>query len=355
MKRKPFNTYFQALPPYLGGKRKLVRWIFNRLSKAIPVSGWENSTFLDAFSGGGTVSLYAKAQGFQSVYSNDWSERSQFIIEGLLSNQDIHLTEYDKLKLVTPLLSEIPPGYIQKQFCPSVFSERHSKALDRFFFNAEQFTCPIKKALAILVGWRLICEFICIPTSIGSSNRPFAEVLDGLRDWQELNPKRFSDGSFSRLLKPTWSKLDKIIKATNYGVFRGSTVHGSKLDAFEFISKAQGDILYLDPPYPNTSNYEASNRTLDSILLNHSLETKKSTSLFSKGVNALESLLDASLHVPVWALSYGNAVLSLEELTTLVQRAAPKRKIIAEARSYKHMAHVSKNDNNQELLIIAYQ
>jgi RHS repeat-associated protein len=131
MSRKPFNTYFQALPPYLGGKRKLIPWIFNRLSQIVSPTEWANLTFLDAFTGGGAVSLYAKAQGFQKVHSNDWSERSQFIIQGLLENQSIRLTREDQLRLVQPFPTDSTPGFVQSQFCPSVFSQRHAQALDR--------------------------------------------------------------------------------------------------------------------------------------------------------------------------------------------------------------------------------
>lgn len=56
---------FDALPPYLGGKRRLLGNIFRDLP---PPS--EAPVFADAFLGGGSVSLYAKLRGYR-VLCND--------------------------------------------------------------------------------------------------------------------------------------------------------------------------------------------------------------------------------------------------------------------------------------------
>lgn len=355
MSRSPLTPYFRALPPYLGGKQKLVPWIFNRLSQVIPQGQWTQLRFLDAFVGGGSISMAAKVLGFQSVHSNDWSARSRLVIKGLLANQSQVLTTPDQLKLVNTQSQQASPGWIEGQFCPAVFSKRHARALDRYLSNAGQLQCPTKRALALLVAWRLITDFVCMPTSIGTSNRPYAETLDGLRDWQTLNPKRFVDGSMSRLLKPSWSSIERHMQVTNQGVFSGTPVIGYHQDAFQFVQVQSGDVLYLDPPYPATSNYETANRTLDAVLFNSDPAQQPSVSPFSKGTPALEALLDLAQQSTCWVLSYGNRVVTLDELTTLVKRVAPHRTVYSEARKYTHMAHVSKNTQNQELLVIAYQ
>ena len=64
-----------ALPPYLGGKRRLCGVILREIDRVVPRAQWGRMAFLDAFSGGGSVSLYAKAQGF-SVTSCDIAERA---------------------------------------------------------------------------------------------------------------------------------------------------------------------------------------------------------------------------------------------------------------------------------------
>lgn len=63
-----------ALPPYLGGKRRLCPLIFREVDRLVPRCHWAGLTFLDGFLGGGSVSLYAKAQGFR-VVATDIAER----------------------------------------------------------------------------------------------------------------------------------------------------------------------------------------------------------------------------------------------------------------------------------------
>ena len=55
---------WRALPPYLGGKRRLCPLIFRELGRVVPRRLWPQLTLLDGFLGGGAVSLFAKAQGF---------------------------------------------------------------------------------------------------------------------------------------------------------------------------------------------------------------------------------------------------------------------------------------------------
>lgn len=342
-------SFFQALPPYFGGKRKLIPWIFGQLAQIIPPAHWSEHSFADAFVGGGSISLYVKAQGFREVLANDWSTRSQIVIQGLLENNNVLLHQEDVLRLAQGCPA---PGFVETHFASQVFSQRHARALDQLSYGLRQFQNPTKQALASLLIWHLISEYVCFSTSIGTSNRPYAEALDGLRDWQGLNPKRFTDGSFSKLLNPTWASLESLRKRINRGVFGGSPVTGYHQDAFGFVQQAQADILYLDPPYPGTLSYESSNRVLDAILT--SQFPQKTTSPFSQGVDALETLLDGAQDFPIWLLSYGNHHLNLEELVALVKRHAGTRTVKGFGKTYRHLAHVAQTATTQELLVIAH-
>lgn len=345
------NAYYHALPPYFGGKRKLNAWIFGQLSKWIPVSAWKDYRFADAFVGGGSVSLFAKCQGFQQLLANDWSQRSQWVIQGLLQNTHNRFSETDLLQLAQPLA--IHPGPIEQQFCPSVFSTHHARWLDRLICNAQTFQSDTKKALAHLLIWHLIGECVAFGTSIGTSNRPFAETLNGERDWQTLNPKRFTDRSLSKLLQPVFPNLQKLTKRLNQGIIGGSPVQDFQQDATHFLQHASADILYLDPPYPGTARYEQTYKILDAILENKSQKTQDS-SAFSQSPLALDTLLDNARHIPIWILSYGNRCCTLEELVQQVQRHRPNDTVQGLSRNYTHLHHVSKNTRNQELLVLVY-
>ena len=55
------SPLFDALPPYLGGKRRLVPLILADLAAELPSAEWPGASFCDPMCGGGSVALAAKA------------------------------------------------------------------------------------------------------------------------------------------------------------------------------------------------------------------------------------------------------------------------------------------------------
>lgn len=337
---------------YLGGKRSLTGWIGNVLAKACPSSDWSKMTFTDLFMGGSAMSYWAKAQGFKHVFANDIAFRSEVTAKALLTNQQTIISREESLYLTQALPEE--PGFIETNFSPDVFATIHAKSLDRGFHAARQHPSSVTSALLLLTMWHLTNDFVAFPTSLGTSNRPIAKAIDGLHDWDEISPKRFNDGSLKRVCTPVFSRLEPKRQLVNRGVMGGSPVTFTRQDAIERLATVQSDILYLDPPYAGTISYERANEVLDSLLTGELPEKRPAASAFSKGVDVLETLLSGADHIPVWLLSYGNKEISLPELEDLVRSHANGRKVEGFSRHYRHLAHVSKNDNNQELLILAY-
>lgn len=341
-----------ALPSYFGGKRRHLSWIFNHLAQAIPREEWRKLVFLDAFMGGGSVSMAAKALGFRQVLSNDCSLRSQLIAEALLCNTRVTIESADLLWLNRELPKTEAPGLMETEYCPSVLSRRQARQVDRWLYWARQVRDNTKRALLLILIWHTVVDFVCFPTSFGASNRPYAEAEDGLRSWDSLNPKRYVDGCIPRLLQPSIETLRKKHLVINRGIFGGAPVQYARLDALAFLQGNSGDLLFADPPYAGTLRYETSYAVLD-----HLLSGEKQTmpsSPFSADTEALHTLLDAAQHIPTWVLTYGNKTIDLDGLTALVrQHAGDSRLVQGFAKQYKHLAHVSKNDNNQELLVIA--
>jgi adenine-specific DNA methylase len=302
--------------------------------------------------GGGAVSYWAKAQGFQQVIANDISIRSGILATAFLTNQRVQLNKEDTLWLTQPLAQG--PGWIEARYCPSVFSMRHARALDQGFYWAKQHPDPVKQALLLVLMWKLASDFVAFGSSLGTSNRPFAEALDGKRSWDSINPKRFTDGSLKRLCQPVWKSLETKRSQINGGVIGGSSVQVYQEDAISLLSKVQGDILYLDPPYAGTVSYEKANEVLDALLMGNPLSACPQVSAFSKNTETLNALLAQADHIPVWLLSYGGPDLSLEDLKAMVSVHAGPRIVEGYAKRYRHLSHVSKNKNNQELLVLAY-
>lgn len=340
-------SLFNGLPPYPGGKRRLAPWIFSHLSKHVDSSQWETLIFLDAFMGGGAVSLYAKSQGFKQVLSNDWSNRSQVMGKALLENQKQKIDKNDLLSIS----SCSPSGEIRASFTPHIFSSRHADFLDQIQQASRQVEDPTRKALYQLLLWHLAGDFVCFGSSIGTSNRPYAEALDGLRSWDRIPTKRYLDHSLHSLLQPTWKTMEKRVKVINQSIFGGSPVSIFQRDAIEFLKQSQGDIVYFDPPYAQTSRYEAAFRTIDRLLTGST--QKDPPSSFSKSTDILDALFESAKHIPVWVISYGDKTISLDELKARVQAHRPDARITAHAKQYTHMPHVSENRTHKELLIIA--
>jgi D12 class N6 adenine-specific DNA methyltransferase len=89
---------FRALLAYLGGKRKLCPLIFSLIAGIAAPITWPELVFVDPFSGGGSVALYAKLQGFY-VVAADLAERACIVARALIANSSVRLTFEDVLDL----------------------------------------------------------------------------------------------------------------------------------------------------------------------------------------------------------------------------------------------------------------
>ena len=80
---------FSSLPAYFGGKRRLIGKIF----KHMPTPG-KAPVLVDAFLGGGSISLFAKARGYKLI-CNDISLRSHIVGRALIENNRVTLSQQD--------------------------------------------------------------------------------------------------------------------------------------------------------------------------------------------------------------------------------------------------------------------
>ncbi len=337
--RSPWGP-FRALPAYLGGKRALCRLIFALLSTAIPRDHWSGLTFVDPFLGGGSVSLFAKAQGLR-VLCNDLALRSAAVGRALIANSSVTLNQADLLALLREP-SDPCPRLAEQRYSPAVFPRRHALLLDRILHNLQSFSEPKRSlSLLLLVKWALRIQ----PMSMlrGTDARAaFAGDLDG------VSPRRL--GHYlggERLLTPNaWLLLAEEV---NSGVFPGRG-EAFQEDALAFLGSSGGDVVYLDPPYPGTTSYEREYAVLDDLLEG----VTRPASAFSRSSDMLAGLFAACRHVPVWLISLNNSALGLEELSDLVRRH--KKEVRALEVPYCHLGSIAseeKNATNREFLILA--
>jgi adenine-specific DNA methylase len=115
----------KALPPYFGGKRRLLGRIFKNVPKPD-----EAPVFVDAFLGGGSVSLFAKGRGYQ-VICNDIALRSYIVGKALIENNHVTLTPEDVMRLLIEMEAE--SHFIEENFARSVFTTKYARFLDGAF------------------------------------------------------------------------------------------------------------------------------------------------------------------------------------------------------------------------------
>lgn len=322
---------FQALLPYFGNKRKLCARIFKAIDEAIPRRLWNEMNFVDGFMGSGAVSLFAKAQGFQ-VLANDISMRGYIAGKALIENSDRFLTHDVLCNLCYPEAGR--KRLIETEFAPDQFTYEQAVFLDTAFSLART---PVEKYALMK------CVFALRPYSKFSSpnafNRPMAEGR-----YDEIKPtyaKHVKDS-----LKPPLRILEAEAKKVNAGIFsNGHKNEVFKMDIFDFVEKAEGDVLYLDPPYAGTLAYESEYKVLDKILG----DTSRPKSPFSNdnGIEMLEKLLAKCDKFPLWVISFGNAG-GKNELSRIVDVVSEHRKCWTKEFSYRHCEAMASEEHKQK-------
>src|SRR5712691_6532408 len=324
---------WSALYPYLGGKRRLCPLIFREIDRVVPRRLWARLTFLDAFLGGGSVSLGAKAQGFK-VIATDIAERSIVVGQALIENTRVRLTREDVLRLLAPRTGE--PGRVERDYTPSVFTKNVGRFLDAAFETAAQTGDVAKAAL-----FRLLAIRVALLAHPMSQVRPGTAHRASAGEWESITEScLYHYTEAFRLTTP--ARLWGLAQQVNAGVFQGEA-KVMKTDILEALPSIQADVAYFDPPYPGVMSYEKEYRVIDQLLEG----TTRPTSPFTAktGASMLDTLFERATHIPLWILSLGNAVVGIEELEAKMVRLGRQTKAIAI--HYQHLAAVASATKKQ--------
>lgn len=281
---------YEALPSYFGGKRKLARRI---LSHA------KGKVFIDAFLGGGSVSLLAKAKGYK-VICNDIAERSRIVGKAIIENKGSKLTDYD----LYSLFKQTDNTFIRDNF-PNLLLEKDVQFLDNAFANAKT---DLQKLLLI----KFLFKY-----------KPFSMLSNKVpKDLSEANLKVIKP-HLKYMFKPIRT-LKKIKNQINYGIFdNGQDNEFHQKDVFEFLENVKGDTVYFDPPYAGSQSYEEFYNILDSILMQKKIPVEKSKFNSEDAENFLHKLLEKSMHIPRVIFSFGGPKIDGQHLLKIVQQHRP--------------------------------
>ena len=317
------SKIYEALPAFLGGKRKMVDIIS---------SHFRGETIADVFMGGGSVSLKVKEMG-KRVISSDIAYRSKIIGEALIKNQRDKITEQDVYGL---FLSAKHNKFIEKNFTPRHFEIKTAKFLDTAFANVRKTESIRKKLLELLLYKFIICQ------------RNFGSFVVGKQDNEmiasgneiELLELTASDSRVKKIKNilshplPVLMNQRKQINAGIFNNFQKNEVY--QMDVFEFLKlmkkrKEPIGTAYFDSPYKNSTEYSKHYEILDKIL-EERLDVKIDDKAFNKedALKNFERLFSLSEFIPRWVISMGHVPnsgggIKGEELLRVVEKFKPAK------------------------------
>ena len=342
--RRRLGGGLDALPTYLGGKRRLL----GHIAKALPRPA-DAPVLLDPFMGGGSVALWAKRRGYR-VIANDVADRAVIVGRALVENDRERISREDVTRLFAAP-DDRAPGFTERVHGGEVVPVRHARFLDG--------ALAVARAAPGAKGWllRLLClRYVLALRPMGNfgAKTIVRQAQDG--DWERVTPTFLRDHLARRLEAHPLALCEELRRKINRGVFSNGHVNEvHQGDAVAFLRETSGDVAYLDPPYGGTSAYESALKPLDAILAGHVVEATPSRFSGRRAVEALEELFAAAQHIPTWVVSYGNALLSAGELAALVSRF--KRHVEVEEIRHTHLAGLASEEakaRNREILIRAW-
>jgi adenine-specific DNA methylase len=303
---------------------------------------------VDAFLGGGSVSLWGKARGYR-VLANDVALRSVIVGRALIENDQVRLTKEDITRLFAGGNGS-EPGFVERVYGGEVVPRRHAAFLDAGLQIARE-TSGAKGDLLMLLLLRYVMALR--PMGNWGAKTIVKQMEDG--KWDSVNPAVLRDHLARRVSAHPKTLCEELRGKINRGVFaNGQKNEVFQEDVFDFLAHTEGDAVYLDPPYAATSAYESALRPLDSILAGEPVDSAQSVFSGRRAREALERLFESCRHIPHWVVSYGNAAITAEELETMISRH--RREVRIEEIHYEHLTGLAgekKRALNREILITA--
>jgi hypothetical protein len=269
----------------------------------------------DAFFGGGSIGLLGKLLGYH-VIAGDTSPRAEAIGRALLVNDEVQLDPDD----VAIALTTDPAGWYLPPLKQLPWPENSRRMLAGICRAADS-VGPAKRDLL-----RALMVKVASHISIYGQPRMTAHQRIREKNWDAL-----TDGQVERVLGPQTrpkamgQRVAKSLYGTAFANGYANEFH--RADVIDVLMAARDgrevDVVYLDPPYPDTEGYGRNYVGIDSILENRELPVVESRFSEPQGWRHLSAVLEACAGVPLVVVSLGaeNKHVRVEELEELVRKA----------------------------------
>ena len=344
----PSDFSLRKLPKtqYMGGKQKLIQWIFDCAPKDIDI-------VFDAFSGTSSVGYHFKTKGKQ-IIANDFLKFNCHIGKAVIENKDTVLAQKDIDLLLSK--NEKSGSLIEKTFSGIFFERDQARFLDNFRANINFLANEHKKSLAFTIMNRALTRKILL------GHFAHLRALE-----YSKNPARIKRNP--SITQPIKNLFLELIDEYNYAVFdnkRKNKVYCK--NTVDLIKQLKNiDLVYFDPPYCGCHpDYQAFYHFLETFVeywtdkkfINGTKQyhPKKQSGFVKKTeiIDSFKKLFKNSRHIPYWLISYNSK--SYPDQETLISLMKPHRKVEIFENEYKnHYGGRGSRRGTKEYLFLCYE
>ncbi|MEB6118717.1 DNA adenine methylase [Mammaliicoccus sciuri] len=323
---------------YIGNKQKLTTWI----KDSMPLNN--ESTILDLFSGGTSVSYELKKSGYR-VISNDALYASFVISKAIIENKKVVLEPYHLTKVVDePTTDEF------NWLANKLYFEEETKELSQLISYSYKLNNYEKYIFLALLRRAMIRKLPYSRMNITWDN--IVKLRDEEYSYQKYGRRRaYHNLSFTNLILAD-------LENYNQSIFdNGKDNIASQLDALDAIEKYKdvADIIYIDPPYPGTMNkYDEFYGVFDQLFsreINYTNLTNNKS--FIENFN---KIIDSSSKFYRYAMiSLNNNVKpGLDEILSILKKYGDLE-ITSRKHNYQISGKQNKNMNTEILAIVTFK
>lgn len=323
---------------FIGNKEKIAEWVCDHIPN-------DAKTLFDAFSGGASVSYYAKMKGMK-VFGNDILKVNYLISKALIENKKEKLDEKD----IEIIFKGKPfKGFMYKNYAEKLFFPKECMELDLYRRNIEKLNSEYKKALALILIRRAMVR-----------KMPYSRFN---LNWDKIKQLRDEEYSYSKYKRRrAYHNLSfkehflKNLDEYNNAIFDNKQNNKSfNDDVFNLLGKIKSDVVYLDPPYTGTmNNYFGFYGVIDEYITSKKQKPFKNNFIKKdKSLELFDELFSKLTSYKYWILSYNNnSYPSKKELLDLIKKYRKNIKVIEKKHNYKITGKKHKNSNKEYLFII---